>query len=46
MEEYLASKYLHIINEENDWFTFTNTRGSSNIDLTIANNNLIAAVSG
>jgi hypothetical protein len=45
MEEYLASKQLHIINEESDWFTFSNTRGSSNIDLTIANNNLIAAVS-
>jgi hypothetical protein len=25
---------------------FSNTRGSCNIDLTIANNNLIAAVSG
>jgi hypothetical protein len=46
MEEYLASKQLHIINEESDWFTFNNTRGSSNIDLTITNNNLTAAVSG
>jgi len=46
MEQYLASKQLHIINEESDWFTFSNTRESSNIDLTIANNNLIAAVSG
>jgi len=46
IEEYLANKQLHIINEESDWFTFSNTRGSSNIDLTTANNNLIAAVSG
>ena len=43
-EEYQASKQLHVINEESDEFTFHNSRGSSNIDLTITNNNLIAAV--
>jgi len=44
LEEYLASKHLHILNEESDRSTFLNSRGSSNIDLTITNNNLIAAV--
>jgi len=44
LEEYLASRYLHIINEESEMFTFHNSRGSSNIDLTITNNNLIADV--
>ena len=28
MEEYLASKQLHIIDEESDSFTFHNSRGS------------------
>jgi len=42
LEEYLASRYLHIINEQREKFTFHNNRGSSNIDLTITNNNLIA----
>jgi hypothetical protein len=46
MEEYLASKQLHIIDEESDWFNFNNSRGSSNKDLTIINNNLLAPVSG
>jgi len=36
--------HLHIINEENEMFTFHNSRGSSNMDLTITNNNLIADV--
>jgi hypothetical protein len=44
LEEYLASKQLHIINEESDRCTFNNSRGSSNVDLTIANNSLIADV--
>ena len=45
LEEYLASKQLHKINEETDRFTFHNSRGSSNVDLTITNNNnIIAAV--
>jgi hypothetical protein len=45
MEEYLASKELHIINEESDRFIFQTSRGSSDIDLTVTNNNLLAAVS-
>ena len=32
---------LHTINEENERSTFNNTRGLSNIDLTIFNNNLL-----
>ena len=44
LEEYLVSKHLHIINEESERPTFFNSRGSSNIDLTIVNNNLIAEV--
>jgi len=42
MEKYLASRHLHIINEQCEKFTFHNSSGSSNIDLTITNNNLIA----
>jgi hypothetical protein len=43
---YLASKHLHLINEESERSTFHNSRGSSNIDLTISNNNLLSDVSG
>jgi len=42
LEEYVASRHLHIINEGSVMFTFHNSRGSSNIDLTITNYNLIA----
>jgi len=44
LQEYLASRHLHIVNEENDRNTFHNRRGSSNIDLTITNDNLIEDV--
>ena len=44
MEEYLVSKHTHIVNEESERPNFFNSRGSSNIDLTIANNNLVAEV--
>jgi hypothetical protein len=44
LEEYLASKQLHITNEESERTTFHNSRGSSNIDLTITNNKLISYV--
>ena len=40
MDEYLASKQLHIIHEESDRFTFHNSSGPSNIDLTVTNNKL------
>jgi len=44
LEEYPAGSQLHIINEENERSTFNNTRGVSNIDLTIVNNNLLSDV--
>ena len=46
LEEYLASKQLHIINEESESTTFHSRRGTSNIDLTITNNRLLRAVNG
>jgi hypothetical protein len=44
MEEYLVSRQLHIINEECFRPTFFNCRRTSNIDLTLTNNNLLAKV--
>ena len=44
LEEYLAGTELHIINEENERSTFHNSRGISNIDPTIVNNNLLTDV--
>jgi hypothetical protein len=44
MEEFLASSQLHIIDEESGRFTFNNSRGVSNIDLTVTNNNLIGTI--
>ena len=46
LEEYIASKQLHIINEISERSTFHNSRGSSNIDLTITNDKLISDVIG
>ena len=39
----MASSHLHKINEQSETFTFQNSTGSSNLDLTITNN-LIADV--
>ena len=44
LEEFLASAHLHIINEESERKTFHSSIGSSNIDLTIASNNLITEI--
>jgi hypothetical protein len=44
MEEFLAYNQLHIINEDSAMTTFQSSRGSSNIDLTIANNPMLAAI--
>ena len=41
LEEYVISRNLHIMNEESEQTTFKNRRGSSNIDLTIVNNQLL-----
>jgi len=45
LEEYLVSRHLHIVNEECYRPTFFNSIGTSNIDLTITNNNLLGKVS-
>jgi len=44
LEEFIAASHLHIINEYSESNTFCNTRGVSNIDLTIANTNLLKHV--
>ena len=44
MEEFLAYNQLRIINEGSASTTFQSSRGSSNIDLTIANNHMLAAI--
>jgi len=44
MEEYIISINLNIMNEESELTTFQNRRGSSNIDLTIVNNQLLTAL--
>jgi ribonuclease HI len=44
LEDYLSSRQLHIANSESEMFTFNNRCGSSNIDLTITNNNTIAEI--
>jgi hypothetical protein len=44
MEDYVANKQMHIINEERTLTTFQSSRGESNIDLTIADNKMIANI--
>jgi len=44
LEEFVASHHLHIINEENERTTFQSTRGKSNIDLTITNDQMLTYV--
>jgi hypothetical protein len=44
MEDFVASNQLHIINEERTLTTFQSSRGESNIDLTIANNKMLANI--
>jgi hypothetical protein len=44
MEEYIISKILNIMNEESEMTKFQNRRGSSNIDLTIVDNQLLTAL--
>ena len=43
-EEFIISKSLYIMNEESYWTTFHNGRGTSNIDLTIVNGQLLKAL--
>jgi len=44
LEEFLTSNQLHTLNEDSDYTTFSSTRGSSNIDLTIVNIQLLRTV--
>jgi hypothetical protein len=44
LEEFFASNQLHIINEDSPRATFKSSRGSSNIDLTVVNNQMLAAI--
>jgi len=44
LEEFFASNQLHIINEDSDKTTFQSSRGSSNIDLTIVKNQMLAFI--
>ena len=46
LEEFFASNQLHIMNEDSARTTFQSSRGSSNIDLTIVNNQRLAAIKG
>jgi len=44
LEEFVASHHLHVINEENERTAFQSTRGKSNIDVTISNNQMLTDV--
>ena len=44
LEEFCASNQLHIINEDSARTKFQSSRGSSNIDLSIVNNQMLAAI--
>ena len=44
LEEFFASNQLHIINEDSPRTTFQSSSGSSNIDLTIVNNQMLVAI--
>jgi len=44
MEEFLAYNQLHLINEGSERTTFQSSGGSSNIDLTIVNNHMLAVI--
>jgi hypothetical protein len=44
LEEFLMSKQLYTMNEESSLTTFRSSRGTSNIDITITNNQLLSTV--
>jgi hypothetical protein len=46
MEDFIASNQLHIVNEDSPRRTFQSSRGKSNVDLTIVNNQMLAEVTG
>jgi hypothetical protein len=45
LEEFLLCKQLHIVNEESCCTTFRTSRGASNIDLTVLNNQALDVIS-
>jgi hypothetical protein len=44
LKEFVASNQLHIINEDSTRTTFQSSRGKSNIDITITNNQMLADI--
>ena len=46
LEDFLTSNYLHTLNEDSDYTTFSGARGRSNIDLSIINTQLRRTVQG
>ena len=44
LEEFLASNQLHVINENSARTMLQSARGSSNIDFTVVNNQVLAAI--
>jgi hypothetical protein len=44
LEKFFASNQLHIVNEDSARTRFQSSRGSSNIDLTIVNNQMLSAI--
>ena len=44
LDEFLANNQLHIINEDSARTTFGTSKGSNNIDLSIVNNQIFAAI--
>ena len=44
MEDFLASNQLHILNEGRTTKNFQSSRGKSNLDLTIANSQMVANI--
>jgi hypothetical protein len=44
LEDFIISNRLHIINEDSNLTTFESNRGTSNIDLTIADNTIVTLI--
>jgi hypothetical protein len=46
LEDFMTSKQLYFLNEDSSDTTFSNCIGKSNIDLTIANSQLLRSITG
>ena len=44
LEKFYSSNQMHIINEDSARTTFQSNKGSSDIELTIVNNQMLAAI--